>query len=73
MTVYASWNGSTEMAHWRVSAGDEADALAVLKTVATEGFETTVRMTGRPRFVSVTALDAAKRPIGASPVVRVRT
>lgn len=73
VTVYASWNGSTETAHWRVSAGDEADALAVLKTVATEGFETTVRMTGRPRFVSVTALDAAKRPIGASPVVRVRT
>jgi hypothetical protein len=72
VSVHASWNGSTETAHWRVSAGDEADALTVLKTVATGGFETTIRVAGRPRFVSVTALDASNTPIGVSRVVRVR-
>ncbi len=73
VSVYASWNGSTETAHWRVSAGDQVDALAVQKTVAAAGFETTITVADKPRFVSVTALDAAKRPIGASRVARVRT
>lgn len=70
-TVYASWNGSTETAAWRVSAGDSASALAPVKTVAATGFETTISIAGRPRFVSATALNAARRPIGTSRVVRV--
>ena len=70
VSVYASWNGSTRTAYWRVSGGAAAGALGVLKTVPAKGFETTIRITGRPRFVSVTALDAARRPIGASRAVR---
>jgi hypothetical protein len=73
VSVYASWNGSTETAHWRVSAGDAAAALTDVKTVPARGFETSIRITGKPLFVSVTALDAAQRPLGASRVVRVRT
>ncbi len=73
VSVYASWNGSTRTAYWRVSAGTAADALAVVKTVRAKGFETTIRVAGRPRYVSVTALDAAHKPLGVSRAVRVRT
>jgi hypothetical protein len=55
--VYISWNGSTETAFWRVEADD------VLKTVRASGFETTVPVRGRPHTVSVTPLDARRRPL----------
>jgi hypothetical protein len=52
-TVYVSWNGSTETAYWRVAG----------KTVARTGFETTIDVTGHPSPLTVTALDALKRPL----------
>jgi len=71
VSVHASWNGSTETAAWRVSAGDTASALVPVTTVAATGFETTISIAGRPQFVSATALNAAHRPLGVSRVVRV--
>jgi len=50
-TVYASWNGSTQTAYWRV---DE-------KTFRRTGFETVMSVPGRP--TAVTALDAHRRPL----------
>jgi hypothetical protein len=55
--VYASWNGSTETAFWRITAA------GVAKTVARSGFETVATVAGHPRSVSVTALDAHRRPL----------
>jgi hypothetical protein len=63
-TVYASWNGATEVASWRVLAGD-----AKLKAVARgprSGFETAIAVPpGYGRF-EVQALDAAGRVLGTS-------
>jgi hypothetical protein len=72
VTVYASWNGSTETAYWRVSSGESASSLAAPKTVPAAGFETAIPIAGRPHVVSVTALDPARRPLGTSRTVRVR-
>lgn len=72
VTVYASWNGSTQTALWQVSAGAARDALAPVKTVHTAGFETAVPIPGHPRFVSVTALDSARRRLGSSRTAAVR-
>jgi len=72
VTVYASWNGSTQTARWQVSAGDVRNALQPVKTVVASGFETAVPIAGHPKFVSVTALDASRRPLGTSRVVAVR-
>jgi hypothetical protein len=55
--VYVSWNGSTETAFWRIEADD------VQKTVPATGFETVVPVRGRPQAVSVTPLDARRRPL----------
>src|ERR1700727_1169891 len=41
-TVYASWNGATRVASWRVLAGPSASRLAVVATHARSGFETAI-------------------------------
>jgi hypothetical protein len=65
-TVYASWNGATRVASWRVWAGPSASRLAVVATTAKSGFETAIPLQhGYPTF-KVQALDATGRTIGAS-------
>jgi hypothetical protein len=57
-TVYASWNGSTEVAYWRLDT----------KVFPRTGFETRMTVPGRPS--TVTALDAHRRPLpgGTTPL-----
>lgn len=71
-TVYVSWNGSTETAYWRIEAGDSRGALRPVRTVAANGFETTVKLTGRPRFVAATALGRRRTRLAASGAVDAR-
>ena len=42
-TVYASWNGSTETAAWRLLAGPTARSLSAVSTTPRTGFETGAR------------------------------
>jgi EmrB/QacA subfamily drug resistance transporter len=41
-TVYASWNGATQVVSWRVLAGSAGAQLAAVKTAAKSGFETAI-------------------------------
>jgi len=41
-TVYASWNGATQLAGWRVLAGASAKALRPVASAARTGFETAI-------------------------------
>jgi hypothetical protein len=68
-TVYASLNGSTETRYWRVLGGPARNALRPLTTVRSTGFETAIRLPRSPARLAVTALDAAKRPLGTSRVL----
>ncbi len=45
-TVYASWNGDTRTASWRVLAGATAQTLAPVATAAASGFETAITTPG---------------------------
>ncbi len=65
-TVYASWNGATKLAAWKVLAGDGSAQTTVVGRHARTGFETAipVRMTA-PRY-RVQALDASGRVLGTS-------
>jgi EmrB/QacA subfamily drug resistance transporter len=65
-TVYASWNGATQVASWRVLAGPSASGLAVVATTAKSGFETEIPMPGKYKRFKVQALAAGGRVIGAS-------
>ena len=68
--VHASWNGSTETAYWRVEAGPRIAALRPVRTVARNGFETSIRLDGIPLVVRVSGLDRSHRVLGTSKVHR---
>jgi hypothetical protein len=66
--VYASWNGASRVASWRVLAGASADALQTVATASKRGFETQIAVAAQP-YVAVQAIDAAGRVLGTSSVV----
>ena len=55
--VYASWNGATTVAGWRVDAGARGDELGAVGIARRRGFETVVPLRSDFRFASVTAVD----------------
>ncbi len=73
LTVYASWNGATEIATWEVVAGKDAADLAVSGSASRTGFETVIAVKTTAAFVAVRALDASGSILGTSPVVSVTT
>lgn len=67
VTVYASWNGSTETAAWQVLAGPSADNLSVAVAKAPrKGFETAINVTAPGPFFRVKALDSSGNVLGTS-------
>lgn len=65
--VWASWNGSTEVAAWRVRAGPSAsDMTAVSPPVRKSGFETTILLNHAYAEVEVRALDAGGHVLATS-------
>ena len=67
-TVYASWNGATQVASWNVLAGATATSLQPVAHAARGGFETAIALpagTTGP-FVTVQALDATGVVIGTA-------
>jgi len=65
-TVYASWNGATQVVSWRVLAGASASRLAVVKATAKSGFETAIPVPAGYSSFKLQALDASGRVIGTS-------
>jgi hypothetical protein len=57
-TVYASWNGATEVASWRILAGSDAAHLSPVARVAKAGFETHVAVSSAAATFVVEALAA---------------
>ena len=65
-TVYASWNGATQVVSWTVLAGPSAGRLTVVAHAAKSGFETAIRLPRGYKSFEVEALNAKHRVIGAS-------
>jgi hypothetical protein len=65
-TVYASWNGATQLASWRVLAGTSASRLRAVASTAKSGFETAIPLSQAYQSIEVQALDAAGKVIGTS-------
>jgi Arylsulfotransferase (ASST) len=59
MTVYASWNGATNVSFWQVLAGNDASALRPVATAPKRGFETAI-IARAWKYVAVQALDAKR-------------
>ena len=69
--VYASWNGATEVALWKVLAGSGARKLVPVVTAPRTGFETAIRATAAGPYFRVQALDSSGRLLSSSGVVHV--
>ena len=66
VTVFASWNGATEVASWRVLSGPSADDLSEIGSAARAGFETAIGGLVADSYIVVEALDAGGAVLGAS-------
>ncbi|MCL2768626.1 MAG: arylsulfotransferase family protein [Solirubrobacterales bacterium] len=66
VNVYASWNGATGVAAWRLLGGANTTALSPLGSDARRGFETAIATPGAPAYVAVQALDSAGAVLGTS-------
>jgi EmrB/QacA subfamily drug resistance transporter len=65
-TVYASWNGATAVASWRVLAGAGGGRLSSVATAPRSGFETAIALPQSHGSFEVQALNSAGVVIGTS-------
>jgi hypothetical protein len=65
-TVYASWNGATQVAAWRLLGGPDAAHMTSLATKSRSGFETKLAAPSSDTVFQVVALDAHGNSLGAS-------
>ena len=66
MTVFASWNGATDVAHWQVHAGAEPGKLRAIAVHRRHGFETAMTLPATSGYLSVVAVDGSRRHLGAA-------
>jgi hypothetical protein len=67
MIVYASWNGATNVAAWRVFGGRRPSKMPAVATASKRGFETAINARAWP-YVAVEALDAKGHALARAPV-----
>ncbi len=71
-TVYASWNGATGVASWRLLAGGSPSSLHAILTAPRSGFETALKVPGGTigPYLAAQALDATGRVLASSAAVQ---
>ncbi len=70
MTVYASWNGATEITTWQVQTGRHPSQMKPTATRQRTGFETAINIPATHDYISVVALDATGRQLGKTPPLK---
>lgn len=68
-TVYASWNGASQLARWIVLGGPTATQLRQLGIADVAGFETAIALPSAPACLAVVAADASGRQLASSKVL----
>jgi hypothetical protein len=71
-TVYASYNGCTDVAGWLVLGGRSSDKLVALGQAGRRGFETAITVHAPPEYVAVGALSSAGKVLARSEAQRAR-
>jgi len=66
VSVYASWNGATQVSSWRILAGAEPGSVAPVTTVLRSGLETAVTVGAEQGWFVAQALDASGRVLAQS-------
>lgn len=73
VTIYASWNGATDVAGWRVLGGRTPNSLAPVGNAKRRGFETAIHVHSEPRYFAVQALDGHGRVLRQAAAVATPT
>jgi Arylsulfotransferase (ASST) len=68
-TVYASWNGATEVARWQLLAGSSPSHLTPTTSATRSDFETAITTDSSARYFAVRALDSAGNALATSVTV----
>ncbi len=66
VTVYATYNGATEVAEWEVLAGPGPDGLRRVGSAPRKGFETAITVRSGEPHVGVRAKDRSGRALGSA-------
>jgi hypothetical protein len=69
MTPYASWNGATTVAGWRVLAGPRPTSLAAVRSVPKRRFESAIAVHSGEPYFSVQALSSTGHVLATSRVI----
>jgi hypothetical protein len=69
VSLYASWNGATDVARWQFLAGRSAGSLSRVATTRRRSFETRLDLNSSATVFAVRALDSKGRVIGRSAAV----
>jgi hypothetical protein len=70
--LYASWNGATQIARWRILGGAAPDRLRPLKSRPWNGFETFIAIPRAPRYLEAQALSPHGKILGHTRTARTR-
>ncbi|HEX3518834.1 MAG TPA: arylsulfotransferase family protein [Solirubrobacteraceae bacterium] len=65
-TVYASWNGATDVHAWQLLAGSQPEQLQAIATAPAVGFESSLRLSVATGQIAVRALDRVGATLGQS-------
>ena len=71
VTIWASWNGATEIDRWQILAGKDPNALSPVGSAPFEDLETRIRVHTDQPYVAVRALDAGGSVLGTARAVKV--
>lgn len=70
VTVYASWNGATEVATWQVLAGTGPKKLEPVGSVPRKGFETVITVKTTEPYVGLEARDGSGEVLGTTRAIK---
>ncbi|HWS79675.1 MAG TPA: arylsulfotransferase family protein, partial [Rubrobacter sp.] len=70
VTIYASWNGATEVTTWHVLAGSAPDRLEPLASAPHQGFETVITVHTTEPYVGLSAVNGSGEVLGTTNAFR---
>ncbi len=70
VTIYASWNGATEVATWQVLAGAGPDSLEPLASAPRKGFETVITLRTTEPYIGLKATNGSDRVLGTTRTIK---
>ena len=70
VTIYASWNGATEVTTWQVLAGSAPDQLEPIASAPRQGFETVITVRTTEPYVGLQAMNGSGKVLGTSKAIK---